>query len=137
MSVCRESIIKFVSHECYVWFCSLIKISYCKLITVSRHSNQGYVMLKSTDLKVRWKLFALEQAHHYKRPTSKLSICFYSTRLILVYLLCVLVCISVKGCVCNKIISHSIFCLIWFGLLCFYGISTFVGYLIPNPFLYI
>ena len=27
--------------------------------------------------------------------------------------------------------------LVWFGLLCFYGISTIVGYLIPNPFLYI
>ena len=25
---------------------------------------------------------------------------------------------------------------IWFGLVWFYGISTFVGYLTPNPFLY-
>ena len=25
----------------------------------------------------------------------------------------------------------------WFGLPWFYGISTFVGYLMPNPFLYI
>ena len=26
--------------------------------------------------------------------------------------------------------------LIWFGLVWFYDISTFVGYLMPNPFLY-
>ena len=26
--------------------------------------------------------------------------------------------------------------LVWFGLVWFYGISTFVGYLMPNPFLY-
>ncbi len=25
--------------------------------------------------------------------------------------------------------------LVWFGLVWFYGISTFVGYLTPNPFL--
>ena len=25
--------------------------------------------------------------------------------------------------------------LVWFGLVRFYGISTFVGYLMPNPFL--
>ena len=25
-------------------------------------------------------------------------------------------------------------CLIWFGLVWFYGISTIVGYLMPNPF---
>ena len=27
--------------------------------------------------------------------------------------------------------------LVWFGLVYFYGISTIVGYLMPNPFLYI
>ena len=27
--------------------------------------------------------------------------------------------------------------MIWFGLIWFYGISTIVGYLMPNPFLYI
>ena len=27
--------------------------------------------------------------------------------------------------------------LVWFGLIWFYGISTFVGYLILNPFLYV
>ena len=27
--------------------------------------------------------------------------------------------------------------LVWFGLVWFYGISTLVGYLMPNPFLYI
>ena len=26
---------------------------------------------------------------------------------------------------------------LFFGLVCFYGISTVVGYLMPNPFLYI
>ena len=29
------------------------------------------------------------------------------------------------------------FGLVWFGLVRFYGISTVVGYLMPNPFLYI
>ena len=29
------------------------------------------------------------------------------------------------------------FSLVWFGLVWFYGISTIVGYLKPNPFLYI
>ena len=27
--------------------------------------------------------------------------------------------------------------LVWFGLVWFYGTSTIIGYLIPNPFLYI
>ena len=27
--------------------------------------------------------------------------------------------------------------LVWFGLVWFYGISVIVGYLMPNPFLYI
>ena len=36
------------------------------------------------------------------------------------------------GVMANMINSEI---MIWFGLLGFYGISTFVGYLTPNPFL--
>ena len=40
----------------------------------------------------------------------------------------------------NRIISYlkphnsvKLICLVWFGLVWFYDISTIVGYLIPNP----
>ena len=35
-----------------------------------------------------------------------------------------------------KAMVHSPDGLVWFSLAWFYGISTIVGYLMPNPFLY-
>ena len=40
-------------------------------------------------------------------------------------------------CTLNICLQVQIFGLVWFGLVWFYGISIILGYLMPNPFLYI
>ena len=35
------------------------------------------------------------------------------------------------------IVEVVVIIMVWFSLVWFYGISTIVGYVIPNPFLYI
>ena len=43
------------------------------------------------------------------------------------------ICVCVCVCVCVWFIKGFWFGWVWFGLVGFYGVSTFVGYLMPNP----
>ena len=65
-------------------------------------------------------------------PTKNANVCFMVLWALLVQNVYICVCV----CVCERILPAQGLSLGLAWFVGFYGISTFVGYLTPNPFLY-
>ena len=86
-----------------------------------------YCMIKMyVNVILFWILYIYIYIYRWSLEFSEQLSCIY----IYIY-----ICIDMyEGC-SESFKPHLDFWLVWFGLVWFYSISTFVGYLMPNPFL--